>query len=151
MIFRRRNHEAVPIGLSPGHFEARGTNGQVVSPETLVDRSLIGFFAADCASCHPQLPVFASRAMEWAEGGGHVMAVVAGSRERAAAMIERLEPVGDVVLESANGRIAATFHAKGYPSMCIVEDGAVVASGHSTDRLIDEHAEIKMSQATATT
>jgi thiol-disulfide isomerase/thioredoxin len=117
-----------PVGTTIGRFEATSVQGQPVDATTLGARPLVGFFSPNCAPCKEQLPAFIAYAGSRPGGRDAVLAVVVGTDEETAAVVERLEPVATVVTELDQGPVQQAFGVTGFPAFVLVEQGTVAAS-----------------------
>jgi thiol-disulfide isomerase/thioredoxin len=116
-------------GTTIGDFAAFATDGEPVRRDLLADRTLVGFFAPDCAPCREMLPTFVAYATV-AGGRQRVLAVVVGESETAAEYLAALEPVARAVIEPPDGPVAVAFHVQGFPALAVVDArGTVLDSG----------------------
>lgn len=126
----------LPVGASPAEFAATTSDGEVVSQDSLVGGTLVGFFMPDCPPCKEQLPEFVRYAAELAQGRAQALAVVVSEEGQAAKYVERLEAVARVVVEPHDGPVADAFSVRGFPAMCLLDaDGVVTARAGRVEHL----------------
>lgn len=115
-------------GSRIGKFTAIATDGDSISSDVLVGRTLVGFFSPGCGPCDSLLPRFVEYALSMPGGRRQVLAVIAGDVEGAAEKIDALRPYARVVVEAHDGAVMTAFGVHAYPVVCIVEDGTVAIS-----------------------
>ncbi len=124
--------QVLPAGATVGSYTAATTTGTTTAADALAtaDVTLVGFFSPGCTPCHALLPEFTGYA---GNSRYRVLAVIVGPDPGTADTAElraALEPLGDVVLESADGPLCRAFGVQTYPAVCLVDsDRRVLASG----------------------
>jgi thiol-disulfide isomerase/thioredoxin len=119
-----------PAGGTIGDFAALSADGEPVRRDLLADRTLVGFFAPDCAPCREMVPKFIAYATDVPGGRQRALAVVVGESGAAAEYVAALESVASVVVEPLDGPLAVAFRVRGFPALAIVDaDGTVLDSG----------------------
>ncbi|MEV6520421.1 TlpA disulfide reductase family protein [Longispora sp. NPDC051575] len=119
-------------GTAIGAFAATTTTGTTVTDATLNGPTLVGFFSPTCEPCKERLPQFLEYARSF---DGRVLAVAVGPDADVADLLTSLRPVADVVVETDDGPVNKAFGVSGYPALCLVDDGVVVASGYQIEAL----------------
>ncbi|NUW32905.1 redoxin domain-containing protein [Nonomuraea sp. SMC257] len=120
---------ALPAGATVGHFEAAEVGGRSVTLTEMGERPLVGFFSPHCGPCKERLPLFAEHAATRPGGPAEVLAVVVGTPDDTAEVVEQLLPVATVVVEPDQGPLQRAFGVSGFPAFVLVEGGVVGASG----------------------
>jgi hypothetical protein len=125
-------HDALPpVGSTVADFSTTTVDGMTVSRHDLDDGTLVGFFSLGCDACVPAVPAFTTAARTFPGGASRVIAVVAGTGEARAAMLDALTPVARVVVEppGAAGMVSA-FGVTSFPAATLVDaDGRIRWSG----------------------
>ncbi|SDJ00131.1 TlpA disulfide reductase family protein [Nonomuraea jiangxiensis] len=121
---------ALAAGAPAGAFTAESVDGRPVTLDTLGDHPLIGFFSPSCSPCKERLPAFIEYAASRPAGPDAILAVVTGTPETAADLVEQLLPVATVVVEPDQGPVQQAFQVTGFPVFMLVEDGVVRASDY---------------------
>ncbi|MGY0233972.1 TlpA family protein disulfide reductase [Longispora urticae] len=119
-------------GGAIGAFTATTTTGTTVSDTALSGPTLVGFFSPTCEPCKERLPQFVEYTRSF---DGRVLAVAVGPDAEVTDLVASLRQVADVVVETDDGPVNKAFGVSGYPALCLVEDGVVVASGYQIDAL----------------
>jgi thiol-disulfide isomerase/thioredoxin len=119
---------AHPAGARIGDFTATTVAGDRVDAGTPGDRLLAGFFSPNCGPCKDRLPGFLAYAAARSGGPERILAVVAGTTEESAALVDQLRPVATVVVEPDQGPVQQAFGIAGFPAFVLVDDGWVAAS-----------------------
>ncbi|MEV4112454.1 hypothetical protein [Nonomuraea sp. NPDC049695] len=128
-----------PLGggrqLSPGDvvgdFEATTVDGTRLTRELLPDGTVVAFLSPDCSGCHEKLPAFAS----WAAGQdrSRVLAVVDNRSGDPAEMVTTLQPVAQVIVDSA---VSDAFGVQSFPTFLqVATDGKLLAVAPEISRL----------------
>jgi thiol-disulfide isomerase/thioredoxin len=134
-----RNDDVVTLqpGTRVPTFTATTTDGTELTDHSFgSDIALVGFFSPDCQPCREQLPRFATVGARL--DPSRVLCVVSGDRATGTdleAFVEPMRGAGLVVVEGANGSLAAAFGVRAMPTILKIEDGVVSASGHSVESL----------------
>lgn len=114
-------------------FTATTVEGNPLSRQSLSAGTLVGFVTTTCPACADRLPEFVAYAENHR---GPVLAVVIGPAPDAAAMIDAVSGVAQVVHESTDGAVAKAFGVQAFPAFGLLADGGVVrASGSVTKAL----------------
>ena len=125
----------VPAGTPVGPFSVVATDGAEVTDASLAGETVVGFFSPQCGPCEEALPAFEEYARRAPDGRRQVVAVVVPPPSEgtdgpeAGALAARLAPVARVVVQEGKGPMLTAFGVDAYPSLIIVDDGAVAASG----------------------
>ncbi|WP_018353331.1 TlpA family protein disulfide reductase [Longispora albida] len=121
-------------GEQVGEFEAVTADGTPISTGSLTGPVLAGFFSPTCQPCKERVPEFAAYAKSFA---GPVLAVAVGRADEVTELAGQLSAIAShvVVQESDREGIALAFGVHGFPALCVVEDGRVVASGYQMEDL----------------
>ena len=124
-------------GSAIGEFSAADTTSAALSRATFTRSTLVGFFTPGCTPCEALLPRFVSAARRWRDSSRPVLAIVApGAGDDAYA--EHLASVARVVVGEHANTVAAAFEVRGFPVVCLVNDGGVVVDDKvDVDRLAD--------------
>ena len=124
-------------GSAVGEFSAADTTSAALSRATFTRSTLVGFFTPGCTPCEALLPRFVSAARRWRDSSRPVLAIVApGAGDDAYA--EHLASVARVVVGEHANTVAAAFEVRGFPVVCLVNDGGVVVDDKvDVDRLAD--------------
>ncbi|NUR28021.1 MAG: TlpA family protein disulfide reductase [Catenulispora sp.] len=125
---------------APGHrvtdFEARSLDGATVSSRGLTDLLVTGFFSTGCPSCREEVPRFVEYAAAMPGGPERKLAVVSGTAEQGADIIDAVRQVAQVVVEPQDGPVAGAFGVVGSPTFVLLDqDGAVRTSAASIREL----------------
>ncbi len=121
-----------------GDFTAVTVDGKAVDNAILQDHDLVGFFSPGCPACTDQLPAFVDLAAKRTESQGSTLAVVVGSTDEAAPVVERLRPIAKVVVEGNGGVLSSAFDVRGFPAFGMVDaQGVVKASGWAVSAVAD--------------
>jgi thiol-disulfide isomerase/thioredoxin len=119
-----------PDGGTVAAFSAATVDGTPVSRDSLGAGTLVGFVSTTCPACIERLPEFVGVAERH---DGPVLGVVVGlddDSDLAAAMVEALGSVGQVIHETSGGPVAAAFGVRAFPAFALLDaGGAVRASG----------------------
>jgi hypothetical protein len=119
--------ETIPVGSVVGDFAVTTPDGERLTRADLTGRTLVGFFAPDCAACHERVPEFVDHAALFPGG---VLAVAAGGPVETEALSATLGEVARVVVERHDGGLHTAFSVAGYPSLCLLDaNSTVIASG----------------------
>ena len=109
-------------GSAVGEFSAADTTSAALSRATFTGSTLVGFFTPGCTPCEALLPRFVSAARRWRDSSRPVLAIVApGAGDDAYA--EHLASVARVVVGEHANTVAAAFEVRGFPVVCLVNDG----------------------------
>jgi len=65
--------------------------------------------------------------------GRRVLAVLVGATDRHFPILDALRPVGEIVREPVTGGLVQAFGASAFPSVFVLADRTVTASGHTMD------------------
>ena len=122
------NDVAHPVGTPLDQLITTDVDGLPVSFTTLGPRPLVGFFSPHCVPCKEQLPAFVEHLRTRPGGRDAVLAVVVGTAEETAEVVDQLRPVAVVVTELDQGPVQRMFGVTGFPAFVLVEDGVVAAS-----------------------
>ncbi|HEX5596094.1 MAG TPA: TlpA disulfide reductase family protein [Micromonosporaceae bacterium] len=117
-----------PVGMPVGQFDVSSVEGRAITSTTLGNRPLVGFFSPHCAPCKEQLPAFIEHARTRPGGRDAVLAVVVGTNEETAEVVEQLRPVATVVVELDQGPTQRAFGVTGFPAFVLVDEGRIAAS-----------------------
>lgn len=121
---------ALKVGAPVGEFAATSVEGRTVTRDTLGDRPLVGFLSPQCRPCKERLPAFVDFAATRPGGRDRLLAVVVGTGEEAAELVEKVRRVATVVVEPDGGPIQQAFAVTGFPAFVLVEQGVVAASDY---------------------
>lgn len=142
-IIRRLRHELGGQGLAqrmgdpliPARgtrvpdFSAVTTAGAPVSLTSLAGQpSVVAIFAADCPSCRTHVGEFADFVRVFPGGGEHALAVVTGDPIEGADLVQSLQGVAPVVVEPADGPIAAAFSLQSFPTFYLLDEDSRIES-----------------------
>ncbi|MDG4825007.1 TlpA disulfide reductase family protein [Asanoa sp. WMMD1127] len=119
---------ALPVGTSVGPIHAESIDGHSVELSSLGTRPLVAFFSPTCRPCKERLPAFVAYAAARPGGRDSILAVVAGSPEESAVLVDQLRPVATVVVEADQGPVQQAFAVTGFPAFVLVKDGRVEVS-----------------------
>ena len=151
VIGRLRDHAAAlksmqdsspGFALSPGDqipdFVAEDLDHRLVSRESIAGReALMGFFSASCRACEIQLPEFLQAADAMRRQEAEVVAVVSGSGDEQASLVEKLRQSVRVIPESEYGPVTSTMEVRGFPVFYHwTPDGVLVSAAHDVRRLV---------------
>jgi peroxiredoxin len=122
----------LPLGLGVGDpapdFAARTVDGREVArraPEG--GDTVLAFLSARCRTCRGQAPALRRVAAGARARGVHVVAVIDGTAETAAPLLEALDGAVPAVLAPAGkSRIVADYRVGEFPRYFIVDDGGIV-------------------------
>lgn len=120
------------VGGRVGEFVVSTVDGGRFTSADLDGRSLVGFFAAGCRPCHEVVDDFVADP----PAERFVAFVDYGTDEPTLALVERLRPLGLVVMMDLEGTVAKAFGQAGFPTLVRVEDGVVAESGHRRTDLV---------------
>jgi thiol-disulfide isomerase/thioredoxin len=134
----RSTAEATPRPLTgpgerAGEFATVTTAGAVLTHRDLTGETVIGFFSPDCAPCAALAPAFAEFATVYQGAGRRVLAVLVGATDQHFPILDALRPVGEIVREPVTGGLVQAFGASAFPSVFVLADRTVTASGHTMD------------------
>lgn len=119
-----------PVGEHAEEFVATTTEGDLVSRETLVGRTLVAFLSSTCQPCRERMPEFIELAAGFDGGRDQVLAVVGstgGDDPTAREYAERLGAVARVVVEPERGPVATAFGVNGFPAFGVVGERGRIA------------------------
>lgn len=125
----------IPAGTPVGPFSAVTVDGAALTADSLTGETVVGFFSPNCGPCEEAMPSFEEYARRAPDGRRQVVAVVVpppGEGPDGAAtgaLAARLAPVARVVVHAGDGPMVTAFGVDGYPTLAIVENGTVAASG----------------------
>lgn len=129
--------EVMPAaGSGVEDFAASTIEGDRLSLAELAGRTVVGFFSTSCAPCRERLPAFVEYVAGFPGGRDRVLVVVVAEPGEAELFVAQARSVARVVVEPIGGPVAAAFGVRGYPTLAVVEDGVVVASGPDLDVLL---------------
>lgn len=131
---------ALPAGSRIGDFLAESVDGHPVTLDSLGSRPLVGFFSPSCSPCKERLPGFVAHAASRPGGRDGILAVIAGSPDEAAALLEQLRPVATVVVEPDRGPVQQAFAVDGFPAFVLAEGGRVQVSDFELASITDADA-----------
>ncbi|TDE47929.1 TlpA family protein disulfide reductase [Nonomuraea mesophila] len=107
-------------------FTATTIDGGTVSLRDLKGPLLAAFFSAGCSSCREVLPRFVEYGKALSGGREQVLAVVAGSAEQGADIVEAVRKVARVVVEPQTGPVSQAFNVRKWPTFVVLDrDGTV--------------------------
>jgi hypothetical protein len=128
-------------GTTVADFGALDADGEQVRRDLLAERTLVGFFALDCAPCRELVPDFVGYAAGVPRGRDRVLAVVVGESGDATDHVGALQSVARVVIEPPGGPLAAAFRVRGFPALAVVDHrGTVLNSGIALEDLATDAA-----------
>ncbi|MEU7655083.1 hypothetical protein AB0C42_19035 [Micromonospora taraxaci] len=124
-------------GAQVDDFRVATLDDRLLTRDDLRDGMLVAFFSPRCPSCEEQKPAFLDYAASMPGGRDSVVAVVLGSPEEVAGLVEQLGRVAQVVIEAnVDGALSSAFDLRGYPAFCLMGQDAVLAvSGYRVDML----------------
>jgi len=121
------------VGTPVPAFAATSIDGTPVTRDSLVGRPrMVGFFAAGCAPCHEQAPMFAAWLAEQDGDAIAAVAVVTGSGPEAAELAASLSDAAAVVVEPDAFAVSHAFGVRGFPTFLRIDAGGVVAGADAT-------------------
>lgn len=125
------------VGKPVGDFSAITVDGDELNRAMLAESTLVGFFSPGCQPCAELRPAF----IEYAVGlsRNRVIAVInAGSGAEAAADVQALASVAQVVVERPGAEpLSTAFAATSYPMLCTVDgSGRITGSGRTLTGLL---------------
>ncbi|MGP3937215.1 peroxiredoxin family protein [Nonomuraea sp. KM88] len=107
-------------------FTATATDGETVSLRGLKGPLLAAFFSTGCSSCRKALPRFVDHAKALPGGRKQILAVVAGSAEQGADLVDAVREVARVVVEPQTGPVSQAFGVRNWPTFVVLDqDGTV--------------------------
>ncbi|MEV4415377.1 hypothetical protein [Catellatospora sp. NPDC049609] len=112
-----------PAGTELPPFSAVSVQGGELSERSFTAPTLVGFFSPGCPPCEALIPRFVAAA---AAGGSSALAVVE-EEEGMEAYVGRLRSVATVVAGPQARVLAKAFAVRGYPAICLVGAGGVIA------------------------
>jgi peroxiredoxin len=119
-------------GERPADFTATTTEGVLVSRDTLIGGTIVGFFTAHCQPCQERVPQFLEQAISLPAGRDQSLAVVIGDDTATKELAESMSTTVRVVLEQSGDPVATAFGVRGYPALCVLDErGVIEASGFS--------------------
>ncbi|MET8039895.1 hypothetical protein ABZU25_03390 [Micromonospora sp. NPDC005215] len=133
---RDDSNVALPAGSRIGDFTAESVDGRPVALDLLGSQPLVGFFSPSCTPCKERLPGFLAHAASRPGGRDSILAVVAGSPEEAADLVDQLQPVATVVVESDRGPVQQAFAVDGFPAFVLVAGDRVQVSNFDLASII---------------
>ncbi|MFG1656826.1 hypothetical protein ACGFIY_09895 [Micromonospora chersina] len=109
-----------------GDFTATTVDGLPVARDLLAGPTVVAFLSPDCRGCREQLPEL----LAWARGQDRqrVLAVVNGRSGDPAELVAALDPVAQVVVETARTPVADAFRVQAYPLFCVLGEGGVLTA-----------------------
>jgi len=120
-----------PVGSTVAGFAAIASDGTAVDPTSFAVPTLVGFFAPGCPACEELLPAFLAIHATGVDADGRkvqrVLAVVTEG-QTAPDYAARLSGSVPVVGGEQAQRMAAAFGVRGYPCVCVVDPGGVIAA-----------------------
>jgi hypothetical protein len=128
---------ALTVGEPVGDFAATSVDGHPIDLGTLGDRPLVGFLSPHCVPCQERLPGFIEFAAARPGGRDGLLAVLVGTGEETAELVERLRPVATVVVEPDRGPIQQALAVTGFPAFVLIEHKVVAASDHELSPVAD--------------
>ncbi|QLQ38042.1 TlpA disulfide reductase family protein [Micromonospora robiginosa] len=131
---------ALPAGSRVGDFIAESVDGRPIALDSMGTQPLIGFFSPSCTPCKERLPGFVAHAASRPGGREGILAVIAGSPDEAAALLEQLLPVATVVVEPDRGPVQQAFGVDGFPAFVLVDGDRVKVSDFEFTSITDADA-----------
>jgi AhpC/TSA family len=119
-------------GQSAPDFTVTTVTGETRARGDLIGgpRGVIAFLTPDSAPCRAQVPELKKYAAADPRGRSEVLAVICGSEDEAAELVDELKDSVSVAVEPLRGPMQQTFAVTGYPTFfVIVKPGRIGARG----------------------
>ena len=117
---------APEVGSHVADFTATATDGAEVSLRGEDAPLLAGFFSAGCLSCRAELAGFVDYAGALPGGRERSLAVISGSVEQGADIIEAVQAVARVIVEPPDGAVVSAFGVRTSPTFVLLgQDGTI--------------------------
>ncbi|MEU8607222.1 TlpA disulfide reductase family protein [Actinoplanes sp. NPDC048791] len=128
--------DLMPAGERVGAYRATAVDGAPVTRDDTAGEQLVAFVKPGCAPCEEHMPTFIELAGKVTGGREQVLAVVVGTDEEAAPLLDRLSPVARVVIELPDGPLCRAFQVHGYPSYFLLDgSGTVLGAAYRPGQL----------------
>ncbi|GAA3082702.1 TlpA family protein disulfide reductase [Streptosporangium carneum] len=125
-------------------FEATALDGAPVSLRAPDAPLFTGFFSTGCPSCREEVPRFVEYAAAMPGGPERKLAVVSGTAEQGADIIDAVRRVARVVVEPQDGPVAGAFGVQGSPTFVLLDqDGTVRTSAPSIRGLASSQVAVR--------
>lgn len=120
-------------GTAIGPFATTAVDGTVMSTDSMPDRYVAVFLAADCESCRKAVPTV----INWAarQDRTATLVVIDGQIVDSADLVAKLSPVAMVVVEVDGTAVADAFGLSAFPAFCVVADGKVTLASMDVQQL----------------